>query len=98
MRTIEAIAASAGLLGCAVVYAATDHSLNGRQADAVAEETRALEVGLARAFLWIAGAFERCHAMVEVADPSAATSAEVHRGRILQASACSGGMLVPGYD
>lgn len=98
MRTIEAIAASAGLLGCAVLYAATDHGLNSRDAEVVAEEARALEVELARAFLWLSGAFERCYALSDTLYGPDATMVEQSRARAVHLDACSAGALTPGFE
>lgn len=98
MRAIEAIAASAGLLGCAVLYAAADHGVNNRDAEIVAEEARALEAELARAFLWLSGAFERCYALSDTLHPPTAAIAAQSRLRAIQLDACSAGALTPGFD
>lgn len=98
MRTIDAIAASAGLLGCAVMYAATDHSLESSNALAVADEARVFEAELARAFLWMSGAFERCYALSDTLYGPQASITEQSRSRALQLDACSAGSLTPGFE
>jgi hypothetical protein len=87
MRTFDAIAASAGLLGCAAVFATAHHGVVNQAA--VAEDARALEFEIGRAFQWLAGAFERCYAMADTLEPHGLTSAEAHRARAQLAQACA---------
>lgn len=87
MRTVEAIAASAGLFGCAAVYAAAGHGVADRTA--AVEEARVLELELVRAFQWLTGAFEHCYAMADTLDPHGLTANELHRSRVQLAQACA---------
>ena len=89
MRTIDAIAASAGLLGCAVVFATSHHGLTVRDSELLAEEARLFEAELGRAMLWIAGSFERCYAMADALGPAAGSPADQGRMRMHIAQACS---------
>lgn len=93
MRTVDAIAATAGFLSCAVVYAATDHGLDSVQAFSVVQETYAIEQDIGHGFTWLSGVFEHCYHAGD-----GAPKAERPRLKLLVANACYGGAVGPGTE
>lgn len=93
MRTVDAIAATAGFLSCALVYAATDHGLDAVQAVSVVQETYAIEQDIAHGLVSLGGVFEHCY---HAGDD--APKAYRPRLKLLVANACYGGAVGPGSE
>jgi hypothetical protein len=95
MRSVDAITASAGLLGCAVVLATTHHGLTAREPEVLAEQALLLEAELGRAALWLGGSFERCYAMADTLSLTEGSPREQRVLRVHISQACSPDGLGP---
>jgi hypothetical protein len=91
MRTVDAIAATAGFLSCAVVYAATDHGLDAVQTSSLVQEAYVIEQDIGQGFAWLTGVFENCYHAGD-----GAPKADRPRLKLLVANACYGGAVGAG--
>ncbi len=96
MRTIDAIAASAGLLACVLLINGNNQVVDTRDAEVLAAETVVLEADMQRAAVWASGAFSRCYDMAENAQPPTGEAEKDRKAQLVIVNACSGGVTAAG--